>query len=56
MNKKETKQLLMMYELLLDEAEHFYSQGSPVVETSETEGKLCQMKAVLTVMGIPFNE
>ena len=56
MNKKESTQLLVMYESLLDAVDYYYSRGSPVVETSETEGKLEQMRVVLSVLGIPFKE
>lgn len=56
MNKQQTTQLLKMYELLLDQVEHFYDQGSPAVETSACEAKIEQMKAVLTVLNVPFKE
>ena len=56
MTKQEEKQLSVMYELAVDQMCHFHEQGSPACETIAAEAKVEQLKAVLTVLGIPFKE
>ena len=56
MTKQQEKQLTVMYELAVDQMCHFHEQGSPADETIAAEAKVEQMKAVLTVFGIPFKD
>lgn len=56
MTKQEEKQLLKMYELAVDQMCHFHEMGSPAVETISAESKVEQLKAVLTVLNIPFKD
>ena len=56
MNKKEKQQLLKMYDLLQDELEFHYEQENGALKITELEGKIEQMKAVMTVLSIPFEE
>jgi hypothetical protein len=56
MTKQEEKQLLKMYELAVDRMCNHYEMGSPAIETTSAEAKVEQLKAVLTVFGIPYKE
>lgn len=56
MTKNEKQQLLKMYDLLQDELDFHYEQENGAIKITELEGRIEQMKAVLTVFSIPFEE
>ena len=54
MTQKEIKEVLKVYEKLQIDLEHLYSIGSPVVETSEVEGKIEVLETIMDRLKIAY--